>query len=217
MAKASRIDESLPILHHAIIGSTGSGKTTFIKRHPYFRQARRLIIWDPEGSFTGVRRYTTKSGFLRACKAAGFGDIRIRLELDPTPENYEWFCSIVWPMLHAAAPMTMVGEELADVTGVGKASKYWGFLSRKGRKYGLTILGASQRPQEMDKTFLSQARFRWCGILNTDTDQKYMANIMQLSLAEIAALDEEKCEFYLRQGSKPSQKGRLTFKTKKGK
>ncbi len=209
----SRIDESLDNLHHICLGFTGSGKTTFIKRHPYYRDCDRVLAWDPEGSYSGLRKYTTKQGFLRAVKAAGFGKIRARLELDPTPQNFDWFCSIAWAIGYAKKPMTVIAEELADVVKAGYSGKHWGFLSRKGRKYGIRIMGVSQRPQIVDKTFLNQCRFIWCGLLRTPADQKYMAGIMALPTEKIATLEE--CHFYIRNGSKPSQAGKLTFKQKK--
>lgn len=209
----SRIDESLPNLHHICLGFTGSGKTTFIKRHPYYRQSKRVIAWDPEGSYTGLRKYTTRAGFLKAVHAAGFGDIRIRLELDPTPHNFDWFCSIVWAIGHAAAPLTVIAEELADVVKAGYSGKHWGFLARKGRKYGIRIMGVSQRPQIVDKTFLNQCQFIWCGLLRTPADQKYMAGIMALPFEKIAELEE--CHFYIRKGSQASQAGKLTFRNSK--
>jgi len=211
MTDNNRIDESLSAEHHLIIGYTGSGKTQFIKRHPFFCQSKKVLAWDPEGSFDDLPEYTTIKGLAMALRRVRkYGNFHGRfVPGDVTPQVFEQFCELAWHCGHALNPMTIVAEELADVVKSGVASKYWGFLSRKGRKYGIRILGVSQRPQEVDKTFLNQCPIKWCGQLGSDNDRKYMANIMDLKKEQLACLPD--VHFYLRQGSKEPKMGRLTF------
>ena len=207
--KISRTDERIKPEHHCIIGATGSGKTQFIKRHPWYTKMPRVIAWDPEESYSGLNTYRTRRGFERKLRQVGFNALRARVVMNPTPENFEWFCELIWSIGHQANPMMLICEELADVCQPGKAGYWWGQVLRKGRKYGIKIIGVSQRPQEVDKTFFNSCLVKWCGILGSANDRRYMAQVMDLTVNELAPVQE--CEFYIRKGSKPSEFGRITF------
>lgn len=211
LSDKNRIDETLQAQHHYIAGYTGSGKTQFIKRHPFYTHSNRVLAWDPEGSFSELQTYTTIKGLARALRAVNkYGNIRARLVSDLVDETiFDQFNELCWQVGHALNPLTLIGEELADVVKAGSAPKYWQFNSRKGRKYGTRILGVSQRPQEVDKTFLNMCRFKWCGILGSHADRKYMSNVMDVPADKLAQLQE--CYFYLRESSKPAKLGKLTF------
>ncbi|WP_432459408.1 hypothetical protein [Agarivorans sp. QJM3NY_25] len=205
----SRTDETLDCFHHAIIGYTGSGKTSFIKRHPFYTERPRVLAWDPEESYKGLRTYTTIKGFLAAVREAGYNDIRARLVMEPTTENFEAFCEIVWRVAHQAKPMLVIAEELSDVCSPGKASRFWGQILRKGRKYAIAAFSVSQRPQEIDKTCFSQSVFKWCGVLGSMADYKYMANVINVPVEELQKLQE--LQFYIRKGAKCPKPGEIVF------
>ncbi len=50
--------------------------------------------------------------------------------------------------------LTVIVEELADVTTPQKAPESWGVLLRRGRKYGISTYAVTQRIQEIDKTII---------------------------------------------------------------
>lgn len=204
----SRIDVALPSNHMVLVGFTGSGKSSYLRKLPEFAKAKRRILWDPDKDHR-VRHVATVSELLKACRAAGFGPIQVGLSCDPDPVLFGKFCEIAFAMCHAAAPLVIGVEELADVTSPAKAAPAWGQLARKVRKYGGTIYATTQRPQEIDKTILGQANAFWCGIQRTAADRKYMSGLLDVSPDELAKL--QKLEYYLKVSNEPAKQGRVKF------
>lgn len=204
-----RWDESLPNNHHLVIGASGSGKTTFTKRHELVKSAKRILIWDPDGTYK-VPHVQTVAQFHRvAVKNSDFGPIRVSLSCTPNVDDFEQFCAIAFALAHCRAPLTVIVEEAADVARIGKASPQWGQLSRRGRKFGVSIFLCSQRPQEIDKTFIGQAGYVWCGRLKTKNDARYMADVLDVSQDDVQRLN--KLEYFYRHEADEAVRGKLTF------
>lgn len=202
----NRIDPSLKNLHEIVIGASGSGKSTYIKGLQAVRDARRFVVWDPDGEYR-VPHVGSPRELLAVLRKAGFGPVRVGLHMSPSPEAFGQFCALVLAVSHAAAPLLCLVEELADVTSPAKAAQAWGELIRRGRKYGVRLVAASQRPQEIDKTVFSQCAARWCGRLETDADRRYMSRTLDVKPEELAAL--QPLEFFRKVGPEPAQKGRV--------
>jgi hypothetical protein len=181
----ARIDVSLPNRNHVVIGFSGSGKSTFIKQQT--KRARRLLVWDPDEEYD-VTHYRSRSAFGAALLASNGGPIRAGLSVDATPAAFEWFCTKVLAVMSADRPYAVVVEEINDVTRPGKAGDAWGKVCRRARKYGLQWFAATQRPQEMDKTTLTQGAFKWVGLLVDEDDMAYVARRCRLPLTDVQAL-----------------------------
>lgn len=200
-----RTNEKLEANHCGFFGTTGSGKTHWLLRHPAWDICKRSLMWDPEGSLKASTRirsadalkrfYNGHRAFSKSFNAAFTPDIF-------NEENFELFCQVCFKLGHAANPLLVAVEELADVARVGKASPYWGQLSRKGRKYGTTILYASQKPQEIDKTIIDQSAVLASGMLKTARPRKYMAELLDVSYDEFKAINKK--DFYFRRDADPA-------------
>lgn len=207
-SQQNRIDVSLPNRHIVLIGASGSGKSTFLRKNPDIKNAKRILAWDPDTDHRLIHARNI-TAFRSACAKAGFGQIRLGLTVRPTVEAFGQFAGVAFAMCHGKAPLFVIVEELADVTTPAKAAPEWGELCRRGRKYGAIIAATSQRPQEIDKTVLGQADTIWCGRLKTERDARYMSGIIGVSVDEIKSL--KPLEYYVKQGCNPPTKGKIAI------
>lgn len=199
---AKRQDPSLPNENILIVGASGSGKSAFLRETVDFKQ-RRIIAWDPEEDYP-LPRVRSLEAFLKLARKSGFGPIRCALTVAPTEENFEQFSAIAFALAHAAAPMTIIADEIADVTRVSKASFHWGQLCRKVRKYGGRLCAITQRPQEADKTIMNQVEYTWCGALKTTASAKYMAAEMGITLEKLQSIQNihrKQVQYWIRKGT----------------
>lgn len=84
-------------------------------------------------------------------------------------------------MRRHARPLCLVVEESPDVCGPGAAPASYGTLIRQGLGQGLSIICIGQRPQEFDKTSLSQCSAIYCFKMSRPGERKYMADEMNIS------------------------------------
>lgn len=208
MANRDRIDTSLPNQHIVLIGASGSGKSSYLRKQKTFREAKRLLAWDPDADHK-LTHYRKVSDLYRHCQKAGFGPIRAGLEMRPSMSDFGKLCGMAFAMTHAKAPLVLLVEELAGVTTPAKAAPEWHECATRGRKYGLIIVATSQRPQEIDKTILGQADTIWCGRLKTEKDARYMSGIMGVTAIDLMNL--QPLEYFLKTGCEPAVRGKVKF------
>jgi hypothetical protein len=168
----------------AVIGASGTGKSSYIKGE-LLRKFKRLLIWSPlekTDDYAGFCRgiVVTKITDLVAAVKAGAkaivywpqgSDAEIKVQFDR-------FCRIVWELEGA----TVLVEELSRVTMASWAPPAWKNLSTAGRHQGLTIIGTSQRPANIDKDFLGNCTEIRCYRVNYDNDAKVMADSLALTV-----------------------------------
>ncbi len=170
----------------AVLGSSGSGKSTFIKRALARPKPGRLLIWDPMREYGAFgETVATLGDLVAAMKRAKF-----RLVFTPSADpklmgrQFDLFCRAAL----AAGNLTLVVEELRFVTTPSRAPLGWAQVTLTGRHAGLTVYGASQRPASIDKDFLGNATMVHCGCLTYDEDFAAVAKVMRLPKADLAAL-----------------------------
>lgn len=172
----------------AVIGATGSGKGVYIKNYELKKSERRLLIWDymrEYGSFTDLQTPRIAAA-LQTLTAQ-----RFRTAFQPDFEDklrakqFDLFCKAA---VHAGN-LRLVVEELAFVTAPSFAPAGWKMVTSVGRHRGLRVVGASQRPAQVDKAFWSNCTEIHCGFLNYEDDQKVMARTLGVSLSDVQALE----------------------------
>jgi hypothetical protein len=174
--------------HCLILGTSGSGKTRWLTKNADIKNCRRVVLWDPEADHWAIH-CKTRAEFVRTLTAALQSGKQFRVAYEAahvTPAEFDWWCAVVWAMLDGRFETVAIVEEVADVVKAGSAPTHWGFLTRKGRKYGLRLFVVSQRPQLVDKTTVGQCPFKWAGALETDLDRRAVGAVLSLTAAQLA-------------------------------
>ena len=164
---------------HAVIGASGTGKSSYIKKELLGRYSQ-LLVWSPledtddYESFCGgvvVRKITDLVAQVKAGARAivywpaSGSDKELKTQFD-------LFCRVAFECRGAH----VLVEELSQVTMPSWAPPAWKKLSTAGRHRGLTLIGVSQRPANIDKDFLGNCTEVRCYRVNYDADAKVMAD-----------------------------------------
>lgn len=185
----------------AVIGTTGSGKSSFIKENLQQFQGEMMLIWSPLEEtdeyckFVRGKHFKGKAQLAAFARAAATGKGRYVYESEATEEadlhkEFDVFCMIAYKSNPSKKEknVLVLAEELADVTRPGWSPRWWKKISTQGRHQGLDVYGASQRPAGLDKTFLSLCTEVRCYTLSTASECKYMSEIMHCHPDEISNL-----------------------------
>ena len=185
----------------AIIGTSGSGKSSGVKERLQSHQGAMMLIWSPleetddYAKFVRGQVFKGKRQLAAFARAAATGRGRYIYETEATEEQdmyaeFDLFCQIAYKSNPSKKEknVLVLAEELADVTRPGWSPRWWKKLSTQGRHQGLEIIGVSQRPAGLDKTFLSMCTEVRCYTLSTPAECKYMADTMHCTPEEINAL-----------------------------
>lgn len=169
----------------AVIGASGTGKSSYIKGE-LLKNYRRLLVWSPlektdnYAAFCGGTVVTGKiSELVAQIKAGTKAIIYVPTGKDSdVKKQFDLFCRCVWEIEGAH----VLVEELSRVTMASWAPPAWKNLSTAGRHQGLTIIGTSQRPANIDKDFLGNCTEIRCYRVNYDTDAKVMADSLGMRM-----------------------------------
>lgn len=180
----------------AIIGATGCGKTTELKKRLAKKKRTRTLVWSPKEAldnyaalYPGSVVVRTASEVLAELKAAGKRG-SFHLVFQPTLDQKRDMAlfDVVCKMLLAAGNLTLVVDELHSVTTPSNAPHGWRKLNFMGRGYGVHVFGLSQRPASVDKAFMGSLSAIHVGRLPHPPDQKAVAEIIGVHSREIAEL-----------------------------
>lgn len=195
----------------AVMGASGSGKSAYIKGEIRRRKAKRLMIYDPEGEYTAFGRVVTSLADVHSVLMQADGGKPFKLvfksHADPARavKQFDMLCRLAFE----AGDLLFVAEELADVTTPSRAPVGWSMMTRRGRKRGCEIIGASQRPANIDKNFLGNCTAVRSGRLLYEEDAKAVAKVLGIAHADLLAL--ESLHYVSRRPPEPAERGVLTF------
>lgn len=166
----------------AVIGASGTGKSSYIKGE-LLKKYKRLLIWSPlektdnYAAFCSGVVVTKITDFVAQIKAGTKAIVFVPSGNDAAvKKQFDFFCRVVWEINGAH----VLVEELSRVTMASWAPPAWKNLSTAGRHQGLTIIGTSQRPANIDKDFLGNCTEIRCYRVNYDSDAKVMADSLGL-------------------------------------
>lgn len=178
----------------AAFGARGTGKTAWVKQQLAAMNPARLMVWDFKHDHalgTVGKAFTNWAEFVRACRKPAFkARYLVHPDYDPH-EQFDAFCALAWDV----GNLTMFVDELAEVTKANKAPGTWRKCVNVGRSYengtkALAIIGASQRPAEVDKSFLGNCDIVHIGRLGDIADAKRFASSWGCDAAELSNLPD---------------------------
>lgn len=197
----------------AVLGASGSGKTTYVMRELNRLKPSRLLIWDSKGEFSteGYAKVVgTVAQLVKAVRAAGAsGSFRLAYKPEGTPLQVRKAFDLIATLAFHAKDLTLVAEELNEVCIGGQSdSAGWRKCITQGRTEGLTIYALSQRPALMDKNTLGNASLIRCGRLAWKADAKIMADVFRCKPEELLDLEELA---FLQRNREGISRGKLVF------
>ena len=176
----------------AVIGASGTGKGLWIKQQLAALQPARLVCWDFKNEYGEYARpLRTLEEIRRAMLTAGAGPLRVRyLPRGAGEKNvrkeFEALCELVYAWGHCV----FIAEELSNVTTPGWAPAAWRKMTTSGRHEAVHIIGATQNPALVDKTFLGNCTLVHVCALREYPHRQYVARSIDCSLEEVTGLQQ---------------------------
>lgn len=176
----------------AVIGASGTGKGLWIKQQLAALQPPRLICWDFKNEYGDhARPVETLDGIRRAMIAAKKGGLRVRyLPRGAGEKNvrkeFEALCELVYAFGHCV----FIAEELSNVTTPGWAPAAWRKMTTSGRHEAVHIIGATQNPALVDKTFLGNCTLVHVCALREYPHRQYVARSIDAPLQRVTDLQQ---------------------------
>lgn len=196
----------------AILGGSGSGKSTSLKHLIKTSKPPRLLVWDfmrEYGEFGQVfigeilplvHQVEAKHHGKFACVFQPKGNKK------QIAAQFDIFCQLAYE----AGDCVVVVEELKHVTSPSYAPQPWALISTTGRHKGLRVIGTSQRPASIDKDFLGNCTHIRAGRFAYPEDGKIVASAMRIRADEIPNAPLEYIERDMQTGD--LSRGRIIFK-----
>lgn len=150
---------------------------------------RRLLIWDTKGEFAREGYAAPVATLGAVVDAIGRAGKRGQFHIAYRPAGddrqlkagFDLFCQLAF----AAKNLTLIAEELADVTAASHAGAGWRRVSSQGRTEGLVVFGLSQHPASIDKHFFGNASLVRSGRLNFDAHVRAVSNVLGVPADEV--------------------------------
>lgn len=174
-----------------VTGTTGAGKSQMIKElmTVKFKAVKRWVVWDPDEDHP-CRHFRDREAFTKALKVVMEKGGCIGWNGAESKDDYDWFMMTCWAALDGFKKLGIVTEEAADIRMGSKDPTPWAHkVLIRGRKYGAVLITATQRVQEVPKTYLTQCHNRYVG-RQQDTDAIYCARVLKLDADKLEALPD---------------------------
>lgn len=172
----------------AVIGASGTGKSSYIKGK-LLKRYKRLLIWSPlektdqYAAFCNGTVTSRITEFIALVKAGTKAIVFVPSGTDKEMKaQFDLFCRVVWEVENCHCLV----EELSRVTMASWSPPAWRNLSTASRHQGITLIGTTQRPASVDKDFLGNCTEVRCYRVNYDNDAKVMADSLNLRTEYVA-------------------------------
>lgn len=176
----------------AVIGASGTGKGLWIKQQLAAIQPPRLVCWDFKNEYGDYARpVETLDGIRRAMLKAGAGPLRVRyLPRGAGEKNVRKEFEALCELVYAWGQCVFIAEELSNVTTPGWAPAAWRKMTTSGRHEAVHIIGATQNPALVDKTFLGNCTLVHVCALREYPHRMYVARSIDAPLQSVTDLQQ---------------------------
>lgn len=175
----------------AVIGASGTGKGVWIKGRLKTENPSRLIIWDFMDEYGKFARPCTDLNKLTEAmrKAGGDGPLKARYLPQKSDEKglrneFMKLCDLVYGW----ESCSLIVEELSNVTTASWAPPSWRKMTTSGRHANIHIVGTTQNPAIIDKTFLSNCTLIHVTGLRVNLHRRAVAQSTDIPESDIASL-----------------------------
>ncbi len=183
------------------MGATGTGKSASLKAELEAVNLRLhrpwVILVDPDNEYGAyVARACSSLKDLVPASIVAPSSPAMWYRFIPSDDRatgirqFAYLCGLAWIWATRLKRDTLLlVDELAEFTAANEAPAAWRRLVKRGRKAGVSILAASQRPAEIDKTIFSNASRVRVFRLGYEADQAATAAAIGVPRAQVAALE----------------------------
>lgn len=177
----------------AVMGQSGTGKGLWLKRELRRLKPRRIIILDPQDEYGQFAAAMSAADIARTVAAAGAAKpfaARYVFPKSCTEAHFRKIFDLVCKLAYAAGDCCLLVEELSNFTTASWGPPLWRRMCNSGRHEGVWVIGCSQFPAQVDKSFLSNATLIHCGWLAEAPHRKAVAGKMDIDPAMIGRLPD---------------------------
>lgn len=174
-----------------VIGASGTGKGLWTKQKLREINPPRLVVWDFKREYGEFAKLAPSLKAVHAAMVKAGADGPLRIAYCPSGSGekalrreFEALCELVY----AWECCVFVAEELANVTTPGWAPAAWRKMTTSGRHAQVHIIGATQTPALVDKSFLGNCTLIHCCALREHAHRVAVARSMDIDEGRIAAL-----------------------------
>lgn len=182
---------------HAFMGSTGSGKSTRLKKQLSEKPRPRTLIWSPKEAEDCYISFYPRSKIARSPSEVaeilqdsgqgGFHVVYVPSDDMNEAKDKKAF-DLVCKMALAVGDCTVIVDELHTVTTATHAVAGWKLLNNMGRAKRIDVLGLSPRPADIDKAFMGNLSSLSVARLSHYADQVAMARALRVPVDLVASL-----------------------------
>ncbi len=182
-----------------IVGATGSGKTWYLQRLVREHHGR-VLLWDWKQDHHNLPTARSLADFARRALTAPV--LRYVPDLDPdaptVERQFELFCRIAWAAQwhDPATDCLFIVEELSEVTRPERAPPVWRRINVQGRVLGFIVVGTTQSPAFVDKSFTGNATLIRAGRLGELAHARVIAQRINVDPAELQRLPDRAAYVY---------------------
>ncbi len=169
----------------AVMGQSGTGKGVWTKRELKRLKPTRILILDPQDEYGAFAEPVYTAGDMaRAVVAGGAGkSFKVRYVFPKicSKAYFERVFDLACQLAYGARNCIFLVEELSNFTTAQHAPPLWKRMCNSGRHEGVHIIGCSQFPAQIDKSFLSNATLVHVGFLGEAPHRKAVAQKMDIN------------------------------------
>jgi hypothetical protein len=205
----------------AYIAASQSGKSTLLGQLRFAPRSElppRVLVWDFKREHAGLGRLAPSISVL--CELARAPSYRIVFQPSfddrMRAKQFDWFCSVAVDSVAEDKVRTLLMvEELAFVTSPASAPAPWRQATCTGLGLGLSVIGTSQFPAQIDKSFFGNTTDIYCGRLTEPAHVEKMSKVLGVPYEQINALPPYR--FLHRDVTRPGEIVPVTTKKPRGK